>query len=139
MFETKEGTIKPIVYVGIIKDSKLLLVDYKNAPNPAKSGWWIPAPGLEFGEDPAEKAKTVLKEMGYTNASPQLHDVESFVLPGGWHLIYHFVCKVSGEVEPNDTINSIKWVTAQELEGLKDMAHGKWEIDVGKSYLQQIL
>ena len=55
MFETKEGVIKPIVYVGIIKDDKLLLVNYKKAPNPAKEGWWIPAPGLAFGEDPTEK------------------------------------------------------------------------------------
>jgi len=136
MFETKEGTIKPIVYVGIIRDDKLLLADYKKAPNLAKSGWWIPAPGLEFGEDPAEKAGAVLKEFGYINATPQLHDVESFVLPGGWHLIYHFVCRVSGEATPSDAINSVKWVTAKELEEMKDIAHGKWEIGVGKSYLR---
>jgi ADP-ribose pyrophosphatase YjhB (NUDIX family) len=136
MFETKEGTIKPIVYVGIIKDNTLLLVDYKTAPNPAKSGWWIPAPGLEFGEDPAEKATAVLSEFGYPNANPQLHDIESFVLPGGWHLIYHFICRVSGDVTSGGNIKSHKWVTAEELENMKDIAHGKWEIGVGKSYLQ---
>lgn len=136
MFKTAEGTIKPIVYVGIIQDGQLLLVDYKNAPNPAKSGWWIPAPGLEFGEDPVEKAVGVLNELGYSNATPQLHNVESFVLPGGWHLIYHFVSHVTGEVTPGANIKSHKWVTAQELEGMKDVAHGKWEIDIGRSYLE---
>lgn len=135
MFETQEGIIKPIVYVGVINDGKLLLVDYKISPNPAKSGWWIPAPGLEFGEDPAEKAGAVLNDLGYSNAKPRLHDVESFVLPGGWHLIYHFVCHVSGEATSGANIKSYKWVTAQELEGMKDIAHGKWEIGVGKSYL----
>jgi len=45
MFETKEGVIKPIVYVGIVQDGRLLLVDYKEAPNPEKKGWWIPRPG----------------------------------------------------------------------------------------------
>lgn len=136
MFETKKGNIKPIVYVGIIKDNKLLLVEYKTAPNPAKLGWWIPAPGLDFGEDPAEKATSVLYELGCPNAKPQLHDVESFVLPGGWHLIYHFVCRVSNDVTSSDNIKSHKWVTTLELENMKDIAHGKWEIGVGKSYLK---
>src|SRR5207253_5772028 len=136
MFETKEGTIKPIVYVGIIKDEKLLLVDYKNAANPAKSGWWIPAPGLEFGEEPTEKAATVLSELGFKDKNIQLHEVESFVLPGGWHLIYHFICKVTGDIQHTQNIVAHKWVTAQELEGMKDIAHGKWEIGVGKSYLE---
>jgi len=136
MFESKEGIIKPIVYVGIIKNDKLLLVDYKTAPNPAKSGWWIPAPGLEFGEDPSEKATSVLLEFGFTNAKAQLHDVESFVLPGGWHLIYHFVCKVTGDIKPTENVKSHRWVTSQELEAMKDIAHGKWEIGVGKSYLE---
>jgi hypothetical protein len=138
MFEAKEGIIKPIIYVGVIRDNKLLLVDYKIAPNPTKSGWWIPAPGLEFGEDPSEKAAAVLNELGYPNAQPQLHGVESFVLPGGWHLIYHFISHVSGDVASNNNIKAHKWITAQELENMKDIAHGKWEIGVGKSYLQKV-
>ncbi len=135
MFETKEGTIKPIVYVGVIKEDKLLLVDYKNAPNPAKSGWWIPAPGLEFGQDPAETAAGVLWDLGFANAVPQLHEVESFVLPGGWHLIYHFVCKVSNDAVLGENFTDLKWVTAGELAEMKDIAHGKWEIGVGQDYL----
>jgi len=136
MFETKEGNIKPVVYVGIINKNKLLLVDYKTAPNPAKSGWWIPAPGLEFGEDPTEKAIAILGELGYSGVQPRLHAVESFVLPGGWHLIYHFVSHVADDVAGGENINSHKWVTSIELESMKDIAHGKWEIDVGKSYLE---
>lgn len=136
MFETKEGVIKPIVYVGIVRDNKLLLVDYKNPPNPAKSGWWIPAPGLEFGEDPTEKAASVVAEFGFSEKKIRLKNVESFVLPGGWHLIYHFVCHVEIEPKGHENVNQYKWVSIQELETMKDIAHGKWEIGVGKSYLQ---
>jgi hypothetical protein len=136
MFETKEGVIKPIVYIGIIKDHKLLLVDYKTAPNSTKSGWWIPAPGLNFGEDPTEKAASVLASLGLSSDNFKLHDIESFVLPGGWHLIYHFTGQVTGEPKANENITAFKWVTAHELEAMKDIAHGKWEIGVGKSYLQ---
>lgn len=135
MFETKAGVIKPIVYVGIVNKDKLLLVDYKTAPNPAKAGWWIPAPGLEFGEDPLEKAQSVVQDLGFSAVDVKLQDAESFVLPGGWHLIYHFVCKVSGEPKAHDNIKAHRWVTTQELESMKDIAHGKWEIGVGKSYL----
>ena len=135
MFETKEGEIKPIVYVGVINKDKLLLVDYKNAPNPTKSGWWIPAPGLQYGEDPTETATEVLRDLGFANAAPKLHHVESFVLPGGWHLIFHFACKVSGEASLGENYNKHKWVTIAELAEMKDLAHGKWEIGVGQSYL----
>jgi hypothetical protein len=113
-----------------------LLVDYKTPPNPAKSGWWIPAPGLEFGEDPTEKAAAVMTGLGFSKENLKLQDIESFVLPGGWHLIYHFVGHVAGEPKANENINAFKWVTAHELESMKDIAHGKWEIGVGKSYLQ---
>lgn len=136
MFETKEGVIKPIVYVGIVRGNKLLLVDYKNSPNPTKSGWWIPAPGLEFGEDPTEKAALVMAEFGFSDKNLKLQNVESFVLPGGWHLIYHFICHVEAEPKEHENVNQYKWVGVQELEAMKDIAHGKWEIGVGKSYLQ---
>lgn len=136
MFETKEGVIKPIVYVGIVRGNKLLLVDYKNSPNPTKSGWWIPAPGLEFGEDPTEKAALVVAEFGFSDKKLKLQNVESFVLPGGWHLIYHFICHVEAEPKEHENVNQYKWVGVQELEAMKDIAHGKWEIGVGKSYLQ---
>lgn len=135
MFETTEGTIKPIVYVGVIQDQKLLLVEYKDAPNPLKTGWWIPAPGLDFGEDPTEKAAAVVSEMGFADKNLRLQKVESFVLPGGWHLIYHFTCIVNGEMNLGDRYKASRWVTIQELEIMKDIAHGKWEIDIGKSYL----
>lgn len=135
MFETAEGVIKPIVYVGILRNDKLLLVQYKTAPNPAKGGWWIPAPGLAFGEDPQEKAETVVADLGLPATHLKLHHVESFVLPGGWHLIHHYICRVQGDVKATDNILAHKWVSLTELESMKDIAHGKWEVGVGKSYL----
>lgn len=135
MFETKQGIIKPIIYVGMVQDSRLLLVDYKEAPNPAKKGWWIPAPGLEFGEDPTEKAERTVEELGFLPNDLKLQGVESFVLPGGWHLIYHFKMNVEGKPKSHPNVNQYKWVSTEELQEIKDIAHGKWEIGVGKSFL----
>ncbi len=138
MFETKAGTIKPIVYVGIINSNKLLLVNYKQAPNPTKSGWWIPAPGLEFGEDPKEIAEKVALDFGFKAIEAKLFDVESFVLPGGWHLICHYIINVKSEPNAHPNIKEYKWVTSDQLTPMSDVAHGKWEIGVGKRYLSQI-
>jgi hypothetical protein len=136
MFETKEGLIKPIVYVGIVNEDLLLLVDYLAAPNPGKAGWWIPAPGLQYGEDPFEKASKLAEDLGVKAESIQLHNVESFVLPGGWHLIYHYVIKTHTKQIQHSNIRDFKWVKAQELSEMTDIAHGKWEINVGRSYLE---
>jgi ADP-ribose pyrophosphatase YjhB (NUDIX family) len=135
MFETKEGVIKSIVYVGIVKGDRLLLVDYENAPNPSKKGWWIPAPGLVFGADPEAAAKAAAEELGIADGLPALSGVESFVLPGGWHLIYHYLVKTSSDPKVGGNFRQAKWVTAFELDGMKDIAHGKWEIGVGKRFL----
>lgn len=136
MFETGAGIIKPIVYVGIVKENRLLLVDYQQAPNPAKTGWWIPAPGLEFGQDPKEVAENVAREFGLEIDRLSLGDVESFVLPGGWHLITHFVIQTTSEPRAHDNVKAYKWVTADELREMPDIAHGKWEKAVGLSHLE---
>lgn len=135
MFECKEGTIKPIVYVGIIKDERLLLVQYDKAPNLTKSGWWIPAPGLEFGKDPQDTATLVAQNMGLELTDLKLNEVESFVLPGGWHLIHHYIGHTSSEPNVGDNIKATRWVSSEELAQMKDLAHGKWEIGVGLRYL----
>lgn len=136
MFETTEGTIKPIAYVGVINNKRLLLVEYKQAPNPSKTGWWIPAPGVGYGEDPKEKAQKVCEDFGISIEDLKLQDVESFVLQGGWHFICHYVVKTNSEPKPHPNIKSYRWVTSDELSEMKDMAHGKWEIGVGRQYLE---
>jgi ADP-ribose pyrophosphatase YjhB (NUDIX family) len=136
MFQTAEGTIKPIVYIGILNEGRLLLVDYKQAPNSTKTGWWIPAPELRFGEVPEEKALQTVQEFGIEIDSIKLQNVESFVTPGGWHLIYHYIIKTTTSEIHNDNVRNFKWVTAEELSDMKDIAHGKWEIAVGKSYFE---
>jgi ADP-ribose pyrophosphatase YjhB (NUDIX family) len=135
MFETKAGIIKPIVYVGIVNGNKLLLVDYVTAPNPNKTGWWIPAPGMEFGEDPKDKAESVCKDFGLTVLETELVDVESFVLPSGWHLICHYLTRTNSEPSTHPNVKRYKWVTSEQLSEMTDMAHGKWEIGVGKKFL----
>lgn len=136
MFKTDEGILKPIVYVGIIKDNRLLNVDYLKAPNAVKVGWWIPAPELEYGEEPQKKAVQICQEFGIQVNSMKLHDVESFVSPGGWHLLFHYVIKTLSEPCVNPNVRNFRWITDSELSEVKDMAHGNWEVRAGQSYLR---
>jgi ADP-ribose pyrophosphatase YjhB (NUDIX family) len=136
MFASEEGVIKPIVYIGIVRGDELLMVDYITPPNPNKEGWWIPAPGLEFGEDPAEVAEKTVREFGFEPNDLSLHDVESFVMPGGWHLIYHYRAHVKGEPAKHENVREYRWVNADQLNVMPNVAHGKWEVSVGRSYLE---
>lgn len=136
MLETNEGTIKLIVYVGIVKAGRLLLVKYKKAPNPDKSGWWIPAPGLKFGEDPTERAKKVATDLGIQIDQIRLKDVESFVLPGGWHVIVHYLILTDSEPRLSQELEATRWASGEELVQMTDIAHGKWEIELGLRFLQ---
>src|SRR5437868_182491 len=97
-FETKLGTIKIITYVSIIKNGKILLVDYDQAPNPAKMGWWIPAPEIQFGEHPEERVTQVLESLGLKDELAKLEDIESFETGTGWHLIFHYVVDTTKDV-----------------------------------------
>lgn len=137
MFETNAGVIKPIVYVGIRNDNRILIVLYKESPNPNKTGWWIPAPGLHFGDDPKEKAEKVCIDFGIDIQDFKIFDVESFVILGGWHLITHIIVDTNSDPKPNSNIQEYKWVTSEQLSQMTDLAHGQWEIGVGKRYLSE--
>ena len=82
-FETEEGILKLIVYVAVVSDGKILLVQYDAAPNPDRGGWWVPAPEMRYGQGPDELAKEVLAELGIGDCAAELVETESFTTPGG--------------------------------------------------------
>ena len=86
-FETNEGVLKLIVYVAVVSEGKILLVQYDDAPNPDRGGWWVPAPEMTYGQGPHELAKEVLGE--------------SFTSPGGWHCMFHYLAHPQESVAPN--------------------------------------
>ena len=135
MFESAQGIIKPIVYVGIVKEGKLLLLDYKKAPNPDRKGWWIPAPGLEYGGDPEKKALATAKDLGIEPESIYLIGTESFKNPGGWHILFHFRITTKSELMAHPNVNAGIWLTSKELGLRNDIAHGTWEISLGQDFL----
>ncbi len=136
MFTTPQGVIKPIIYVGIVSQEKLLAVEYKTAPNPGKTGWWIQHRVLNLGKTPQRKRRKCLK-----NSEPpsevRLHGVESFVISDRWHLIYHFVIQAPLFEVRHSNIQNFKWVSASEIAEVA-WAHGSWEAAVAQSYLSKI-
>ena len=128
-FQTSEGLLKLIVYVGLRRDGKLLVVDYETPPNPDKQGWWIPAPELAYGEDPMERAEKVAAEFGYPDAAGlRLMDVESFTMgEGNWHVIVHYVLDVAADPTPGANVRRWQWLPAGGSPGPEGFAHRRWE------------
>lgn len=126
-FETDKGVLKLITYVAVVANSKILLVDYVEPPNPKHSGWWIPAPELEFGEAPDKVARNVLATLGVEGCNLQLTETESFETPGAWHCIFHYVARPETEVDPTSAFRKWQWFSAEELPPAPEFAHGEWE------------
>ena len=128
-FETRDGLLKLIVYVGLRRDGRLLVVDYEVPPNPEKKGWWIPAPEVAYGEDPLERAGKVAREFGYEDASGlRLMEVESFTMgEGNWHVIVHYVIDVDRDPSPGPDIRRWQWLAPGASPGPEGFAHRRWE------------
>ena len=126
-FETEEGVLKLIVYVAVISDGKILLVQYDAAPNPDRGGWWVPAPEMRYGQGPDELAKEVLEELGIGDCAAELVETESFTTPGGWHCMFHYRAGPPPPVAPNSNYARWEWFSADNMPPADEFAHGEWE------------
>ena len=136
--QTEHGPLKPIIYLGAVGPAGLLLVTYKTPPNPEKKGWWLPAPEIGYGEDPADQAAKIVQELGLELKRLRPEGVDSFVANGAWHLIFKYRVDVTGEVE-NENILYHRWATADTLPSAAEFAHGNWEHELARFFLSTIV
>jgi len=134
--QTDKGDIKPIIYLGALGPKGLLIVKYKVAPNPLKTGWWLPAPEINYGEDPADEMANLVSELGLNSLHQSLVGVDSFVANGAWHIAFKYRVEVEGEVLHENIVES-RWVTADSLPAAEDFAHGNWEVDLCRFFLSE--
>ena len=132
--QTEKGIFKPIIYVGAVSDQRLLIIRYKTPPNPEKQGWWLPAPEIEFGADPSDEAAALVKEVGLTLNHMSLVGIDSFVANGAWHFMAKFRAEVTGAVH-HDNVEETRWITEQNMPPASDFAHGAWEVDLCRFFL----
>ena len=125
---------KPIIYLGAISLSGLLIVKYKVPPNPDKQGWWIPAPEINYGEDPAEEVAKLVKHLGLTAENQSLVGVDSFMANEAWHLVFKYKVRAEGNVA-HDNIEDHRWVTLDSLPPADTFAHGNWERELSRYFL----
>jgi len=127
---TTEGKrVKLITYVIAYDGGRVCLVKYRTPPNPERSGWWVPAPELEYGQDPAERAQAVLRSLGLTRCEVRLAAVESFTTRD-WHLIFHYRATTSSDLAPGVEYESARWFDVKDLPDAREFAHGSWERDL---------
>jgi hypothetical protein len=131
---TEHGEFKPIIYLGAIGPKGLLIVKYKTPPNPLKTGWWLPAPEINYGEDPSEEVAALAKDLGLSVRQQELVGVDSFIANGAWHLTFKYRSEVDGEVS-HENIEEARWVTAETLPAASEFAHGNWEVELCRFFL----
>jgi hypothetical protein len=134
--QTDKGDIKPIIYLGAISDKGLLIVKYKVAPNPLKTGWWLPAPEINYGGDPSEEMANLVRQLGLKSNRQTFVGVDSFIANKAWHLAFKYRVEVTGDVSHENIVES-RWVTADSLPGAEDFAHGNWEIELCRFFLSE--
>ncbi len=132
--KTEKGDLKPIIYLGAISEKGLLIVKYKTPPNPLKTGWWLPAPEIEYGQDPNEEAVALVKKLGLQLEHLSLVGIDSFIANDAWHLMAKYRAEVSGEVTSDEIIES-RWVTPETLPAAPEFAHGNWEVELCRYFL----
>src|SRR5215469_18801492 len=117
----------PFIGVGavIVRGDKALLV--RRATEPLKDEWSVPGGVLELGEKlRIGAAREALEETGLTVDVGEVLDVfDSIFSDADGRTQYHFVlidflCRpIAGEAKAGSDVSDVRWVTENELAGLK--------------------
>ncbi|MHC4428929.1 MAG: NUDIX hydrolase [Planctomycetota bacterium] len=124
---TDAGSLKLITSIGVMRDGKVLLVDYKMPSKSRKQGWWIPTPEFDYGEHPERAVESALEELGLAGSPIRLTSVDSFVRGTGWHLVLHYRVDAAREPEPGETIRKVAWFGPADLPRAEAFANGEPE------------
>jgi len=117
---------KLITYLLPKQKSKVYLVRYRDSPNPNRSGWWIPAPTLNYGEHPDECAKRICQSLGFESCKPHFSGIDSFVTRD-WHILFNYTADVRGMPKLGPEYASGQWFELKDLPQAEEFAHGSWE------------
>lgn len=122
-------TAKLVTYLLLRRVDQVYLVRYKESPNPKRSGWWIPAPELEFGEHPEDCAKRILKSLGIELATLHSAGIDSFVTKD-WHILFYYTADMTETPTPGPQYEVGQWFPLSDLPAASEFAHGGWERDL---------
>lgn len=119
-------TAKLVTYLLPRRGDQVYLVRYKESPNPKRSGWWIPAPELTFGEHPEDCAKRILKSLGVEQATLRAAGIDSFVTKE-WHILFYYIGDTTEMPTPGPYYEAGQWFSIDALPAAGEFAHGGWK------------
>jgi ADP-ribose pyrophosphatase YjhB (NUDIX family) len=108
-------------------DGKILFVRYRGDDE----RWWLPGEDLEPYEHPDERARIILEAFAGLDAEePRMTFVESFRGRRGWHVVFHYHVRTSGEPPAEERPG---WFAPDEL---PRTMHGRWEHEAVRRVLE---
>lgn len=128
------GRIKLVADVTLLDGDRLLLVRYKDTRKyDGQKGWFLPDDYLRRLEHPEVAARRILKEqIGLAIPGLEFGMIESFEGNEAWHLIFHYVGRLSSPPKltlgPNTA--AAEWFPLDHLPDRSAMAHDGWAADV---------
>ena len=116
----KSPEIQPIANVVVTRDDgQVLFVKYQ----PDDERWWLPGEDLEPYEHPDAAAARVLGALpGLRFEGLEMREVESFRGRRGWHIMFDYVARGSGESAGSP---AFAWFPP---DALPRTMHGQWEV-----------
>ncbi len=117
---TKDTVATQVIVNLVVQDGagRVLLVRY----DPEDSKWWLPGKDVAPFTHPDDAAAEALAQLqGVTCDAPLLHHVESFRGRRGWHLVFHYGVRASGEPDGEP---EAAWFAAADMPAMR---HGGWE------------
>jgi ADP-ribose pyrophosphatase YjhB (NUDIX family) len=126
-----EGRTKLVVDVALFSGDSVLLVKYHDVRKyDGETGWFLPDDFLVHGEDPKVAGERILREqVGKTRSRLRIGFIESFA-DGAWHIIFHYVGRVSRTFSPRlgRNVSDAKWFRLARLPRASDVAHHGWAL-----------
>jgi ADP-ribose pyrophosphatase YjhB (NUDIX family) len=118
MTADKQPEIQLISNLIVVRDDGRVLF-VRNDPDDER--WWLPGEDLEPYEHPDERATKELERFGLKAASLEMMNVDSFRGRRGWHVVFHYLARVTGD--PKGPCPA-EWFSP---EAMPPTAHGRWE------------
>jgi len=118
---TDAGSFRLVDVVAIVREGRLLLVEYERAPG-RRAGWTMPSVEVDYGEDPQEVARALVGGLGLDPGTLTLDGVRSSLGGTGWMIRVRWRLETDLDPPMAEGIKRHEWVEGLKIPKAANMA-----------------